>query len=432
MKAGFSKADITPPLGTMMMGVGGRDTESGCTDIHDPIFARAAWFSHDDESALIVSFDLCFLGRDDSDRLKGVIGRELDLSPRQILLTATHSHVSPAVGQWHSAGFRRPDSLYLRALESATLDAARNARATAREATLWTGSGRSRLPMCRRLWKHGVMENAPNPQGFVDDSLSVCLVKDEGGKPLALLFAVAAHPSIVRGFEISAEFPGVACDRLDNYLGSEASLFLQGAGGDSKPSTIAAKNATWNWDANWPEMAETGNVLAHEVINLIETGLTRVEPKIETALIETFWPLQAAPARDELEEIANAPNDDPTRIAWAQRQIECLDKYGNLPNAASVLFQGVQLGKGLRLIAIEGEPVSHYGRMMQEAFAGGTTFSLGYANGEAMYLVTSPMLDEGGMEPQSYWEYGMPAPLAFGMESVVEDALTRLLELGIG
>ena len=432
MKAGFSKADITPPLGTKMMGVGGRDTESGCTDIHDPIFARAAWFCHEDESALIISFDLCFLGRDDSDRMKSIIGRELDLLPRQILLTATHSHVSPAVGQWHSAGFRRPDLLYLRALENATLDAARNARETARDATLWVGSGNSRLPMCRRLWANGVMENAPNPQGFVDDSLNVCLVKDEGDKPLALLFAVAAHPSIVRGFEISAEFPGVACDRLDDYLDSEASLFLQGAGGDSKPSTIAASNGQWKWDASWSETQETGNVLADEVIELIEAGLTRVEPKIETALIETFWPLQTAPPRAEFEKIATAPNDDPTRVAWAQRQIECLDKYGKLPGAAPVLFQGVQLGKGLRLIAIEGEPVSHYGRMMREAFPGGTTFPLGYANGEAMYLVTSPMLDEGGMESQSYWEFGMPAPLAPGMESVVEDALTRLSELGIG
>jgi hypothetical protein len=41
------------------------------------------------------------------------------------------------------------------------------------------------------------------------------------------------------------------------------------------------------------------------------------------------------------------------------------------------------------------------------------------------------MLDEGGMEPESYWEYGYPAPLAKGMEACADEALTKLRAAGI-
>src|SRR5687768_7124802 len=113
MKAGFSKEKITPPIGTTMMGIGPRDLSSGCTAIHDDIFVRALYCEHAGEAALIMSFDLCFLGREDSDRLKGAIGRVLDLTPRQILLVATHSHASPSVGTWFAAGYIVPDYAYL-------------------------------------------------------------------------------------------------------------------------------------------------------------------------------------------------------------------------------------------------------------------------------------------------------------------------------
>jgi hypothetical protein len=96
-----------------------------------------------------------------------------------------------------------------------------------------------------------------------------------------------------------------------------------------------------------------------------------------------------------------------------------------------VLFQGIQLGEGLRLIAIEGEPMAAYGNMILDAYPNGVTFPLGYANGEALYLVTSNMLDEGGMEPTSYWEYGWPAPLAPGMEAIVAEAIEELGQRGI-
>ena len=433
MKAGFARVCITPPPGTRMMGLGDRDAFHGCDSVHDDIFVRALYCEHGNEAALIMSFDCCFIGREDSGRFKDAVGRALDLRPRQILFSATHSHAGPASGTWYSAGFLAPDRLYLQCLERAVVQAAIAAQANAQEATLHAGAARSSLPQSRRLCVDGQARTAPNPDGLVSDVLPVCLLQNAQAEPICLLFSVATHPSIVRGAAISAEFPGVACDLLDAHLGAPASLFLQGTGGDSKPANIAAGD-DWNWQAGWEEMEEAGRIVAQETISCLQAGLAPVEPRVRTALLEMQWPLQAV-RREYLEAVRENPeqiNDPIIGAQWAARQLEQWDKYGAVASSAAVLLQGVQLGEGLRLIAMEGEPVAFYGRMMQDAYADGVTFPLGYANGEALYLVTSAMVDEGGMEVVSYYQFGCPAPLAAGMEPIVAQALEDLRRRGVG
>jgi hypothetical protein len=41
------------------------------------------------------------------------------------------------------------------------------------------------------------------------------------------------------------------------------------------------------------------------------------------------------------------------------------------------------------------------------------------------------MIEEGGMEVTSYWEYGFPAPLAKGMESIFDNAVNEIKSSGI-
>jgi hypothetical protein len=61
----------------------------------------------------------------------------------------------------------------------------------------------------------------------------------------------------------------------------------------------------------------------------------------------------------------------------------------------------------------------------------GVTFALGYTNGDALYFVASQMFDEGGYEPEGYWQYGFPAPLAPGTERTLAAGVQRLRELGV-
>jgi len=430
MKAGFARVDVTPPVGTTMMGFGTRDMDHGCEGVHDPIYVRALFLEQGDEQALILTYDMCFVGREEADRFKGAIGRRFEILPRQILLNTSHSHVGPAVGTWYSAGYECPDRAYLAQLEAATVKAACEARAAACDVTVSAGVTRSKLPMNRRRRNDdGQIENRPNPGGFVYDALPIALFEKEDGTPVCLLFSVSAHPSMMSGWQISAEYPGVATRLLDKHLGQSCAMFLQGVGGDAKPSVIGRGVDRWQ-PGTWELMEEAGGMVAGEVVAALEAGLEPVAPSLRSASEEMVWALEEAPTRAEfeavLDEIPAEQRDSSVRAMWAARQIEQLDRGYALPESVTLSLHGVQLGEGLQVIGMEGEAVAPWGTFLQDAFPGAVVFPMGYTDGTGLYLPNTAMLPEGGYEVVSAWEYGFPAPLAVGMEDAVADALEKI------
>lgn len=430
LRAGFARVKITPPLGTRMMGFGFRDYKQGCQCIHDDIYVRAVFLQHRNERVLILAYDLCFLGREEADRFKGMLGREFDLAPRQILLNTSHNHLGPMVGTWYWAGVFPPDRVYLNRLADATLAAARKACDDMRDATMSTGVGRTTLPMCRRRPDgKGGAAWAPNPHGKIYDRLPVCRLTDLHGKPIVLMFSVSAHPSMMAGWDISADYPGVACRLLDEHLGTTAAMFLQGCGGDANTSIIGEGAEKWRM-ATWEEVEQAGRLVADETIRAMEQGLSPVEPNLRSAVTEMRWPLQALPPRSEMEAVIQAvkpeAREGSMRYQWAARMIEMLERDKRWPADVGITLQVMRLGEGLTLAGLEGEPVAGWGDILEKSFKGAGVFPLGYCNGQGLYLPVSSMLPEGGYEVESYWEYGLPAPLAPGMEQIVAQAIASL------
>ncbi|MGQ9731481.1 MAG: hypothetical protein ACUVX8_09445 [Candidatus Zipacnadales bacterium] len=420
MNAGFAKVDITPPLGTRMMGFGTRDMEHGCTAIHDEIFVRALYLQQGDEAALILGYDLCFLGQDEVTRFKAELERCLGLQPHQVLMNASHNHVGPSVGTWYRAP---TDKAYIDQLETATLRAARAAHEAARPVIMMVGRGHTRLPVCRRKVVNGQAIFAPNPSGYTHNDLPVVLFTGAQGKPVCLLFSVSCHPSIISGWEISAEYPGAACKKLEAHLGAECALFLQGVGGDAKPCVIAEKDRFR--PGTWEDVEEAGQIVASEVIDVLGR-LKPAKPALACALTELEWPLEAPLTRNEYAAIAADVSQPAVRRAWAQDLVASLDAGRPLLPAARLMLQYVRLGKNVRLVALEGEPVAKWGPLICGAYHQGVTFALGYTNGQGLYLPTSDMLPEGGYEVVSFWEYGFPARLSAGFEKTLKRGVRHL------
>ncbi len=436
MRAGFARARITPPPGTKMIGFGGRDRERGCAGTHDDLFVRALYLEHGGEAALIMGFDLCFFGRPEADRYRGALGRALDLAPRQILLNTSHTHAGPATASWGYYGHEGPDLLYLAELETAVLQAALAARSGAREATLWAGKTRTRLPLSRRKpdGKGGVAWR-PYPRGAICNSLPLVLFKDARGRPICLLYSVACHPSTIGGWQISADYPGVACNLLDAQLGMPdgGSLFLQGCGGDTKACVIGdgrdAVDAAWR-SGTWGDVEAAGRMVAEEVAPAL-AGLQPAEPALCARSREMEWPLEPPPARAELAAASAAPQADDLKRLWARRQLELLDRGTGLRTAAAITAHGIQLAQGVRIIGLEGEAVADLGLLIERFYGGGVTFPLGYTDGAQLYLPAERMLAEGGYEVDSYYEYEFPARLAPGFERILAATLAALRAAGV-
>lgn len=428
MISGFGKAKMTPPPGTRMMGFHNRDCGPGSGPVRDDLFVRTLYLSQGGEAALIVSYDMCFIGREDADRMKGAIGRELGLTPAQIMLASTHTHSGPASGYWTYGDYLPPSRIFLRELEKQCVAAAKIAREAARPVTISAGMGSTQIPMSRRRpMEDGTIGFRPYPEGIVCNALPICLFKDENGKVVSCLFSAAAHPSNLIDDSISADYPGLVIEQLNAHLDTDGSIFLLGCAGDVK--TAAAGRGRDTWLRDWPVVQETGETLSREVLDLVDSGLQPVEPSLHTALVETFWPLLPHPERPELEALAAQLKpgirtcEQEVRHLWAERQLEFLDKGIPLRSAASILIQGIQLAAGLRIIAIEGEPVAEHGLNILAHYGHGVTFALGYTNGEGMYLPVTRQLPEGGYEVDSFWEYSYPSQLAPGMEAIVEQTM---------
>jgi len=427
MNAGFARVSITPPLGTRMMGFGGRDMEQGCTGVHDEVYVRALYVRQGDEQAVLLAYDLCFIGEAETDRFKAALRRELDLLPRQVLLNASHSHVGPSVGTWYRAP---TDDAYIDLLEAATLEAARAARTSAEPVSIQAGVGRSSVPMNRRKPEDGETVLAPNPDGFVYDKLPVTLFQAADGRPVCVLFAIACHPSMMGGWELSGEYPGAAMAKLDAHFGRPCSLFLQGVGGDAKPRLMGEGRDRFQ-PGTWDDMDRVGEIAAGEVLDCISSGLAEVRPRLASSVTEVSWPLEEPLSRDEYAAIAQDDAQGAVRQAWARDLVETLDAGKQLPKAIELSLQGLRLGEGLRVLGIEGEATAPWGPIMEEPFEGGITYPLGYCNGEGLYLPTSEQIPEGGYEVYSYWEYGLPAQLAPGFEPILQRGLARLRDDGV-
>lgn len=420
LRAGFGRAEITPPLGTRMFGWGARDETHGCDSIHDGLFTRALWLQQGSENALIMGFDLLFFSRDVADRLRGAIARRFGLHSMQILLNTSHTHSGPTTGTWYTALFSPPDHLYLDRLERAVLDAADKARRSLTEVSLSAGVAKTRMMVRRRRpdGKGGV-EWKPYAEG-VHDSVPLCLFKDSLGKPVCLLFSVSCHPSTFPGHAISADYPGVAMAELDKHLGAECSLFLQGAGGDSK---VRGFVDTGRFGSTWEDVQMGGQMAAADVIEALESGLQPVSPSLSCAETEAELPFVELPSRAELEKTASE-DGNPAKRMWAGNVLARLDRAERLPDRVPIGVHVIQISEDVRIAGLEAEVVADWGRIVERFYGAGVTFVLGYTDGCQLYLPTTAMISEGGYEVESFWEYHWPAQLAPGMEERILEALS--------
>lgn len=425
MKAGFAQANVTPPLGMAMEGLG---QPHGCESVHDDLFVRALYLAHAQQEVLILGYDLLFFERPDIERFKQAIRQRTGLAPEQILINTSHNHAGPRLTHWnYSDG---PDAAYLDRILKATVEAAVGAKASLRDVTVTAGKARTRIPVSRRkLDADGKAQWAPYPEGTICDALPFCLLRDQDDRVVSLLFSVSCHPSMIYECIISAEYPGAAMRQLNRHFGTDGAMFLQGTGGDTKPRPIAVGNDHWR-HGTWDEMEAVGGEITQAIVEQVGKGLIPVEPDLRTCVVETEWPLEGIPPRGYFEALLKDPKKRASRRAWASDMLAQMDRH-TLSRAARVGVHALQLGRGVRLIGIEGEAVGELGNFILKVYNKGVTFPLGYTDGCQIYLPVSRMLPEGGYETDSYWEYHYPAPLAKGGEVVLKEPLLELQKDGI-
>lgn len=431
MKAGFAKVNVNPRLPVSLEGLGVR---TPADKIHDDLFLRCVYVTHEDRDALIIGCDLLFFERSAIDRLKGALGRVLALAPHQILFNVSHNHAGPRLTDWaYGANGADKDPFYIEQIEASLLDAAKRAKQSAVNVEVWAGVTKTDVPVSRRQPQpDGKVAWKPSHSAPICDALPVTVLKtpaNEGAKVIAVLFSVSCHPSSWYEPEVSADYPGVAQRLINEYFKTDGATFLQGCGGDTKPKHVADGETRWR-HGKWEDVEASGRDIANAVAELEKKGLTRYAPEVRCHYEETYWPMEKPPTADELRAVINAPEPHPVKVPWAKDMLRRLERFGALPTSVPVGVHGVQIARGVRFVALEGESVGELGNLMLAVYNRGVTFPLGYTNGTQLYLPVKRQHPEEGYEVVSFYEYHWPAPLKPVEDDIVTQTLKRFQTSG--
>lgn len=224
MKIGFSKEEISPPLGTPLGGYAG---DRPCAGIHDPLYVKALVLEQSGARYALVVLDLVSV----DDALRASIARvlaEYGIPRRHLLVAAIHSHAAPwgnipgagsleAVNrEWmpQSEDFAR----YMASVVEASVLAVTRAAQMLEPFTVRFAQGPAPAV--------GSNRHTGDPAGGTMTALEF---RTESGRSLTV-YRFGCHPTVLnaRNTFASADFPAT----VESLLGVDQAMFLNGAAGD--------------------------------------------------------------------------------------------------------------------------------------------------------------------------------------------------------
>jgi hypothetical protein len=197
------------------------------TGVHDPLHARALVLIPDGgPGVLLLTADLCLITPGQAAGVRREIAEKTGLSPESVLVSCTHTHSGPETGLGAVMTGRPEPPHVARMLEALAETGVEAHRAAAPAGARW-GRAEARIGRNRRL-----------ADGPVDPEILILDVWTPSGAPLATLYQYACHGTVLGhdNLEISADWPGAACQRIEEATGAPA-LFLLGAHADIDPRT---------------------------------------------------------------------------------------------------------------------------------------------------------------------------------------------------
>lgn len=242
-------ADITPDRPLPLAGFVERRGLSSA--IEDRLEVAGVCFRDaDGRVALILSYDLMFVGGELADAVVSYAVSTFGVRPADIMLLASHTHFAPATDSTKPILGVVDDSYLRQVIAASRAFVTRLIEAEALPARLLHGRGSSEAAINRRLpwplpnlgrgrfaWGEAVM--APNADGALDKAIDVIRVVGEGGATRAILWRYTCHPT---GFpdatRVGPDYIGPVRRRLRGEFGDDVPVvFLPGFAGDARPRT---------------------------------------------------------------------------------------------------------------------------------------------------------------------------------------------------
>lgn len=410
IRAGWGRAEITPPLGSRLRGYFHERLAEG---FHDPLLAKAVYLSDGQDELLFVALDLCTIDRAVVARGREQAAELLGIEPSRLILHATHTHLGPFSLE------------HVEFLIDRILLAAEYAKSTAAPVQAEAGRGHEEsVAFCRRfLLKDGTVRTNPGrqnpevvrPTDPIDPEVGVLrLTEPEQGRRLVIV-NYALHLDTIGGKRMGADYPYFLERAVRRAHGPGVDcLFVQGCCGDVNHIDVGRADQA----KGFAMAEEIGEVLAAEVLKV----LARLKPIELTPLRFDRRVLQfevPTPTEAELVEARAVREGTPSGLrsdlVGAIRTIALAEKGSPL----AVEVAAATLGE-LAWVAVPGELFCAFGRRLKESSPAARTIIAELSHDDLRYIPTSDGSAAGGYES---WNSLLPAEAG---DRIVDTALELL------
>jgi hypothetical protein len=400
-KVGLAAERITPEEPLWMIGYATRARFRPSNGVLNDLYAKALAIESDDgQRAVLIAVDLCVFREPLAKAVTERICERTKLTPDQVLVSLSHTHSGPLLG-YNYVDERFPMSeeekqqtiAYTRALVGKLADLAAAALDDMHPARLSYAVGEiGFVTNRRRLNANGdYLGMGPNPDGDVDRTVPVLRVDSPGGEELrAVVFGCACH-NVTLGpsnLKISGDFSGFAAEAVERAFPGVQAMFITGCAADANPYPRSTADQE-------QVVRRQGEQLAAEVVRVVQAPQQLIRGSLEVARKDVALPLMPVPGADRLEQMAKG------RV-WhsynARRMLHALENNETLPSTYSAPMAVWRFGDDLTLIALSGEVVVDYVRLLREHLSAKRLWIAAYCNEVFGYLPSARILAEGGYE----------------------------------
>ncbi len=421
LRAGFAEIEITPPVGTEIVG-SIRRIES--RRVLDPLFARAAVFESDTARLGFVQIDVCFVSAALVAAMRARIEARSGFPGASVMVAATHNHAGPVT---ETQGECTADAAYVEGLVERVAQAFAAAAAGAVPAEVGQlsafcfGVAHNRRVVMRdgTVRTHGTFADAGALcyEGPIDPEVAVLAARDATGRPLGVLVNFACHPTH-HGTDasLSAGFPGVFADEMKTH-GWPVPMFLNGAAGNMHTADPGAGGANLTKE-------EAGRRLAGAALDVLQRLAYQRTLDLTVRVTRLPVPFRTPTAAERAGSVRGAQRFvDPTIY---DRQMAALVEWTTAQGSAAVELQVLRVGDRA-YVGVPGEYFAELGLRVKEGCHPLHALVVGYANGALGYIPHREAFARGGYETT----FGWGSKLAPGAgEAIAERAVALVREGG--
>ena len=417
LKVGFSRVDITPPLGNFMPGY---YQDRFAKEVLDPLQINMVAFSDGKTTALVAQYDTEALSDVVADRMRDAIVAATGVARDAIILHASHTHDggflavktdhgSNVAGDRIGGKFGKLTDLYVDMAVTRSADAAVYAIRDLKPAKLSCGrSEAKRISFGRRyVMKDGKVAtnpgtNNPNivrPAGTADEQVQVLRIDREGGEAICVI-NFQTHPDVVGGETITADWPGLTRAVFEAATFGEAfCVVINGTQGDVNHCNVLPRPGELNGlkrdfdavDRGYDHAKHMANVLAAAALNVwmkcvaldageVKFGVRTVKTPVHKAKdsdaknlawANDVWALHEKSVKDGT--VATDKDLVTLKYGWKDMELTTeVARAGRIRNMAKkasdfheIPLYAITIGKSVAFGGFPGEPFNDIGKALK-------------------------------------------------------------------